>query len=83
MSDMYTSFNVLNATSDLAMRKANTIIDGSVSLELPDGRWRVNLWGKNLTDELVINNTFAVGPLLAARLYQAPHEIGVDLTFNF
>ncbi|MGH7020840.1 MAG: hypothetical protein ACREEY_13210, partial [Brevundimonas sp.] len=83
MSDMYTSFNVVNATSDLALRKANTIVDGSLALELPDGRWRVSLWGKNLTDEVVINNTFAVGPLLAARVYQPPREIGVDLSFNF
>ncbi|MNE13416.1 hypothetical protein D3C80_1062490 [compost metagenome] len=83
MSDMYTSFNALNATSDFAVRKANTIVDGSVSLELPDGRWRVSLWGKNLTDEVVINNTFGVGPLLAARVYQAPREVGVDLSFTF
>lgn len=83
MSDMYTSFNALNATSDFAMRKANTIVDGSVSLELPDGRWRVSLWGKNLTDEVVINNTFGVGPLLAARVYQPPREVGVDLSFTF
>ena len=83
MSDMYTSFNVVNATSDMALRKANTIVDGSLALELPDGRWRVSLWGKNLTDEVVINNTFAVGPLLAARVYQPPREIGVDLSFNF
>ncbi|MNN74285.1 hypothetical protein D3C81_1904690 [compost metagenome] len=83
MSDVYTSFNVVNATSDMALRKANTIVDGSLALELPDGRWRVSLWGKNLTDEVVINNTFAVGPLLAARVYQPPREIGVDLSFNF
>ncbi|GAA0386234.1 TonB-dependent receptor [Brevundimonas terrae] len=82
-SDMYTSFNALNALSDFAVRKANTIIDGSVALELPDGRWRVSLWGKNLTDEVIINNTFGVGPLLAARVYQPPREIGVDLSFTF
>lgn len=83
MSDMYTSFTALNATSDLTLRKSNTIVDGSLALELPDGRWKVSLWGKNLTDELVINNTFAVGPLLAARVYQPPREIGVDLSFTF
>ena len=54
-----------------------------MSLELPDGRWRVSLWGKNLTDEVVINNTFGVGPLLAARVYQPPREVGVDLSFTF
>ncbi|WP_312135415.1 TonB-dependent receptor [Brevundimonas sp.] len=83
MSDMFTSFNTLNATNDLTLRKANTIVDGSVALELPDGRWRVSLWGKNLTDELVINNTFGVGALLASRVYQPPREIGVDLSFTF
>ena len=83
MSDMFTSFNTLNATNDLTLRKAHTIVDGSVALELPDGRWRVSLWGKNLTDELVINNTFGVGALLASRVYQPPREIGVDLSFTF
>jgi len=83
MTDMYTSFNTLNATSDLTVRKANTIIDGSLGLELPDGRWRVSVWGKNLTDELVVNNTFGVGALLASRVYQPPREIGVDLSFTF
>lgn len=83
MTDMYTSFNTLNATSDLTMRKSNTIVDGSIGLELPDGRWRVSLWGKNLTDELVINNTFGVGALLASRVYQPPREVGVDLSFTF
>ncbi|MCH4269405.1 MAG: TonB-dependent receptor [Brevundimonas sp.] len=83
MTDMYTSFSTLNATTDLTMRQSNTVVDGSVSLELPDGRWRVSLWGKNLTDELVINNTFGVGNLLASRVYQPPREIGVDLSLTF
>jgi iron complex outermembrane receptor protein len=80
---MYTSFSTLNATTDLTMRQSNTVVDGSLSLELPDGRWRVSLWGKNLTDELVINNTFGVGNLLASRVYQPPREIGVDLSLTF
>ncbi len=83
MTDMYTSFSTLNATTDLTMRQSNTVVDGSLSLELPDGRWRVSLWGKNLTDELVINNTFGVGNLLASRVYQPPREIGVDLSLTF
>ena len=83
MTDMYTSFSTLNATTDLTMRQSNTVVDGSLSLELPDGRWRVSLWGKNLTDELVINNTFGVGALLASRVYQPPREIGVDLSLTF
>ena len=83
MTDMYTSFSTLNATTDLTMRQSNTVVDGSLSLELPDGRWRVSLWSKNLTDELVINNTFGVGNLLASRVYQPPREIGVDLSLTF
>ena len=83
MTDMYTSFSTLNASTDLTMRQSNTVVDGSLSLELPDGRWRVSLWGKNLTDELVINNTFGVGNLLASRVYQPPREIGVDLSLTF
>ncbi len=82
-TDLYTSFSPINVVSDLTLRKANTVLDASVGVEFAGGRWRANLWGKNLTDELVVNNTFAVGNLLAARVYQPPREIGLDIGYRF
>lgn len=83
MSEVYTSFTPVNAYSDLTKRQGNMIVDGSIAIETPDGRWRASLWGKNLTDEIVINNTMTVGQLIALRVYQPPRELGVDISFKF
>jgi iron complex outermembrane recepter protein len=83
MSDMYTGFTTLNTTSDLTVRQANTLVDGAIRFETADGHWNMGVWGKNLTNQVVINNTFTVGSLLADRVYEAPREIGVDLGFKF
>lgn len=83
MSKINTSFTPINGYSDLTVRQGNTIFDGSLALETPDGRWRASLWGKNLTDEVVINNTMTVGQLIALRVYQPPREFGIDVSFSF
>ncbi|NWK96049.1 hypothetical protein DM806_10245 [Sphingobium lactosutens] len=82
-SKIYTSFTPLNLLSDLTVRPANTTVDASIGLDLDDGRWHLGLWGRNITDERIINNTFAVGNLMALRVYQPPREIGVDIGFKF
>lgn len=83
MSEIRTSFTPINAYSDLTTRQGNTIVDGSIAVETPDGRWRASLWGKNLTDEVVINNTMTVGQLIGLRVYQPPREVGIDVSFTF
>jgi iron complex outermembrane receptor protein len=81
-SKQYTSFSPLNVISDLTKRPANSRVDASASYKLDNGI-KVTLWGKNLTDKVVINNTFAVGSLLALRVYQPPREFGIDIGFKF
>ena len=83
MSKIYTAFTPINAANDLTVRPKNTLFDANVGIESADGRWRFGLWGKNLTDKTVINNTFAVASLVALRTYQPPREIGIDIGFNF
>jgi iron complex outermembrane receptor protein len=82
MDDIYTSGGVINRTSNVQVRPANTLYDATLSLEGDDG-WRVSLWGKNLSDEEVINNTFGLGALGNLRIYQPPRTWGVDLGFRF
>ena len=83
MDDAYTSGGLINRTSDIQVRPENTLLDASMSFESPDGTWRVGLWGKNLTDELVINNTFGLGALGNLRVYSAPRTYGLDFGVNF
>jgi iron complex outermembrane receptor protein len=82
MDDIYTSGGVLNRTSDVQVRDANTLYDATLSLE-GDAGWRVALWGKNLTDETVINNTFGLGALGNLRIYQAPRTFGLEVGYRF
>ena len=82
MDDIYTSGGVLNRTSDVQVRPSNTLYDATISLESDKG-WRVSLWGKNLTDEEVINNTFGLGALGNLRIYQAPRTWGLDVGYKF
>ncbi len=83
MDDIYTSGGTLNRISDVQVREANTLLDATLSLETLDEKWRVTLWGKNLTDELVINNTFGLGALGNLRIYAPPRTWGLDIAVRF
>ncbi len=83
MDDIYTSGGTLNRISDVQVRPANTLLDATLSLEAPDSKWRVALWGKNLTDEVIINNTFGLGALGNLRIYAPPRTYGLDIGFRF
>ncbi|MBP7704023.1 MAG: TonB-dependent receptor [Caulobacter sp.] len=80
--DMYTSGGVVNRVSDVQVRPSNTLYDATISLEGNAG-WKVSLWGKNLTDEDVINNTFGLGALGELRVYQPPRTWGLEVGYKF
>ncbi|MCI3134794.1 TonB-dependent receptor [Phenylobacterium aquaticum] len=82
MDDIYTSGGVLNRTSTVQMRPANTLYDAAITLEGTQG-WRVSLWGKNLADKAVINNTFGLGALGNLRIYQPPRTWGLEVGYKF
>ncbi|HEY2750901.1 TonB-dependent receptor [Phenylobacterium sp.] len=82
MDNLYTTSGVLDRTSDVNVRPANTLFDGAVTLTAQQG-WHVTLWGKNLTDKAVINNTFDLGALGNLRIYQPPRTWGLDLGYKF
>ncbi len=80
--DMYTSGGALNRVSNVQVRPSNTLVDATISLTGTQG-WKVSLWGKNLMDEEVINNTFNIGPLGNLRIYQAPRTWGLEVGYKF
>lgn len=80
---LWTSFSPINAYSDVAARPANTLLDATIAWSALDSRYRVALWGKNLTNRVVINNSFPVGSLSTLRIYDPPREFGVDLGVKF
>jgi iron complex outermembrane receptor protein len=82
-ASMWTSFSPANAYSDVALRPANTLVDGNVAWASFDSRYRVAVWVKNLADRVVINNSFPVGPLTTMRIYAPPREFGVDFGVKF
>ena len=45
---------------NLASIPSRTLLNLSVGIGDPDGAWSVNLWGKNVTDELYASSAFAV-----------------------
>lgn len=60
-------------------------VDASASYEFETGagNWRVNVYGRNLTDEITKNVYFRAGSFLNLTSAPQGREIGVDLTVTF
>lgn len=82
-SRIYTSFTPLNVQTDAFIRPKNVSFDASIGFQSLDEHWRVSLYGKNLSDLNLMNNSFSLGSLLALRAYQPPREFGVQLGLSF
>jgi iron complex outermembrane receptor protein len=82
-SSQYTSLSPINTVADFSLRPANTILNTTVSLATPDEKYRIALWVKNLTDQHVLYDRFAVGPLSAPQSYSPPLTWGVSLSGKF
>ena len=57
------------------------LVNASVGFETNDGRWRISLWGNNLSDKeyvLIRGTSGAIG-----EYYGAPLTYGATLTFNY
>ncbi|MGE6699251.1 TonB-dependent receptor [Hyphomonas sp. NPDC076900] len=58
-------------------------LDARLSVTLPDDRWQVSLWGKNLTDELVPTYVTYFGPFQQTLVpYSPPRTYGVSLSYT-
>jgi iron complex outermembrane receptor protein len=84
MADQYTSLSPINVVApSFSLRKANTIVNTTVSLASLDEKYTLAVWIKNLTDQHVLYNRFAVGPLSAPISYEPPLTWGVSLGAKF
>ena len=57
------------------------LVNASVGFETSDGRWRISLWGNNLSDKeyvLIRGTSGAIG-----EYHGAPITYGATLTFNY
>jgi iron complex outermembrane receptor protein len=84
MSDQYTSLTPINVVAPtFSLRKANTIVNTTVSLSTLDEKYTVSMWVKNLTDQHVLYDRFTVGPLSAPESFEPPLTWGVSLGARF
>lgn len=64
-------------TGDFAM------VDGSLSWDSADGRFRVQLWGKNLTNKVFVSALTPTAQFFIQRFYGPPRTFGVTLGAKF
>jgi iron complex outermembrane receptor protein len=59
-------------------------VNANISVTSPDGRWTVNAWGKNLTDETIYVGTFILNSSRTnAGFLAPPRTYGVTVGYNF
>lgn len=59
------------------------LLNASIAVAGEDDKWKVTLYGTNLTDQEVISGATNAGATPISQFYQAPREFGVDLAFKF
>jgi iron complex outermembrane receptor protein len=59
------------------------LLNASIAVAGEDEKWKVTLYGTNLTDQEVISGATNAGATPISQFYQAPREFGVDLSFKF
>ncbi len=77
----YTS-KLFTDESERSQRRSVTLVDASITYEDADGRYRISVFGKNLTGELYANSRTLVPPLFDTRAVNAPRRWGVEIGFD-
>jgi iron complex outermembrane receptor protein len=76
VDDMFTD------SSENSLREDTDLLDASISYEAPDGKYRVSLYGKNLSDEIYVDSRTIVPPLFDTRAVSSPRRYGVEFSFQ-
>ncbi len=66
-----------------SLRKANTLLNTTVSLATLNETYKISLWVKNLTNQVVLYDRFTVGPLSAPESFEPPRTWGVSVSGKF
>lgn len=64
-------------------RKEVMLVNASIAVAGLDDRWKVTLYGSNLTNQEVISGAISAGATPIQQFYQPPREFGVDVAFKF
>ncbi|WP_260582934.1 TonB-dependent receptor [Sphingopyxis sp. PET50] len=71
------------SNADGYYRNEVVLLNASIALAGEEDRWKVTLYGSNLTDQEVISGATNAGATPISQYYQPPREFGVDLSFKF
>lgn len=63
-------------------QKGYKLVDASLNYVTADGRWRVSLWGKNLTDEVHVLSAVPTAGLLTQLYHGLPRTAGIEIGVN-
>jgi iron complex outermembrane receptor protein len=67
---------------ELSLRNSVELMNASISYESPGERYRVSLYGTNLTDDIYVNSRTIVPPLFDYRNVSPPRQWGVEFGWN-
>lgn len=77
-------FNTWGRSNDQGYyRKEVVLVNASIALQGKDERWKLTVYGQNLTDQKVISGAISAGATPIQQFYQAPREFGVEVGFKF
>lgn len=69
---------------DVLGQDAVTTVDANLKFTSANDRWSLNLWGKNLTDELIYTGTFIINTTrVNLGMLAPPRTFGATLGYNF
>lgn len=71
------------SNDEITRQQAVGLLGASASWTSNDESWTATLWGKNLTDELVIANRIVDPTAVTSEYYRAPRTYGVTVTKRF
>lgn len=69
-------------TRNQSLRGSTDLVDASIGYEDIDGRYRITLFGRNLTKEIYLTSETLVAALLNTRTVNAPRRWGVEISFD-
>ncbi|WP_346324237.1 TonB-dependent receptor [Emcibacter sp. SYSU 3D8] len=76
------NMNVSTSGSDRGWRGKVNLVDGSITYRDIEGRYSVSLFGKNLTNEIYLNNITEVAALFDTYGISEPRRWGIELSWD-
>ncbi|MGI9327576.1 MAG: TonB-dependent receptor [Pseudomonadales bacterium] len=68
--------------SEASLRDDVGLLNASISYESPEGRYRISVFGQNMTNETYADSRTLVPPLFDTRAVNSPERYGIELAWN-